>query len=330
METAMSSVRLPLAEQLFGRLQHAGVGCTFGIPGDFALPLYAAQSASGMRTIVCTHEPSVGFAADAYARIKGLGVALTTFGAGGLNMVNPIAMAFAEHSPVLVISGAPEIAGRNGALRIHHTVKDFDSQRRVFSEVTVATACLDNPDTAMEEVERVLRGVLTQKRPGYLEIPRDMTFVPVPTAASAPREREGDPSAEGLTEAVAEVRTLLSAAKTPVLFAGVGIRRNTLVSQAIRIAENWGLPVVSSVLGKGSFPESHPHYVGVFVGSLGSAAACEAIDGADLVLSLGVINSDTNTGFGTFPVAASKQIAIDERETRVFHHRYADVSMNGM
>jgi indolepyruvate decarboxylase len=322
--------RRPLAEQLFARLRSAGVDCTFGIPGDFVLPLYAAQAAAGMRTIVCTHEPSVGFAADAYARFKGLGVALTTFGAGGLNMVNPVAMAYAEHSPVLVISGAPEIGGRNADLYVHHMVKDFDSQRKVFAEVTVATACLDNPETAMDEVERVLQSVVNEKRPGYLEIPRDMTHVPAAPATPRPAGSDGDAHPEALAEAVAEVRALLSAAASPVLFAGVGVRRNALMTQATRLAEVWGLPVVSSVLGKASFPESHPHYVGVFVGTVGSAAAREAIERADLVLTVGVINSDVNTGFGTFPIPPDKQIVIDERDTLVFHHRYSHVPMTAM
>jgi indolepyruvate decarboxylase len=322
----------PLAQQLFARLRAAGVDCTFGIPGDFVLPLYAAQHAAGMRTVVCTHEPSVGFAADAYARLKGLGVALTTFGAGGLNMVNPIAMAYAEHSPVLVISGAPEVGGRQGELQVHHMVKDFDSQRKVFAEVTVATACLDNPETALSEVERVLEAVTAHKRPGYLELPRDLTNAPVaparPPAAGAAPGPQGH--REALEEALAEIRALLGRARRPVLYAGVGVRRNVLMAQAVRLAEAWGLPVVSSVLGKASFPESHPHYVGVFVGTVGSPAARRAIEEADLVLTVGVINSDVNTGFGTFPIPRGKQIVIDERDTRVFHHGYAHVPMSEM
>ncbi|HKI98967.1 MAG TPA: thiamine pyrophosphate-dependent enzyme [bacterium] len=320
----------PLAQQLFARLREAGVDCTFGIPGDFVLPLYAAQSAAGMRTVVCTHEPSVGFAADAYARLKGLGVAMTTFGAGGLNMVNPVAMAYAEHSPVLVISGAPEVGGRHADLRVHHMVKDFDSQRKVFAEVTVATATLDNPGTALTEVDRVLEAVVTQKRPGYIEIPRDMTNVPAAPSTHRPTGHDGEGNPEALAEALREIRALLSQAKHPVLYAGVGVRRNMLMAQAVRLAEAWSLPVVSSVLGKASFPESHPHYVGVFVGKVGSAAAREAIEQADLVLTVGVINSDVNTGFGTFPIPHAKQIIIDERDTLVFHHRYEHVPMTGM
>ncbi|HMY04312.1 MAG TPA: thiamine pyrophosphate-binding protein, partial [Candidatus Obscuribacter sp.] len=97
-----------LADYLFERIEATGVKHTFGIPGDFILPFYAAQTKSNLETVVMTHEPSVGYAADAYGRLQGLGVALVTYGAGGLNMVNPVGLAYAEESPLLTISGGPE------------------------------------------------------------------------------------------------------------------------------------------------------------------------------------------------------------------------------
>src|ERR1700722_10362728 len=102
-----------ISQYLFDQIKEAGVDCTFGIPGDFVMPLYAAQQNSKLRTVVMTHEPSIGFAADAYARIKGLGVAIVTYGAGGLNMVNSTGLAYAEESPLLVISGGPETRHRS-------------------------------------------------------------------------------------------------------------------------------------------------------------------------------------------------------------------------
>lgn len=320
-----------LAHYVFTRLREAGVDTTFGIPGDFVLPLYAAQTEFGLRTVVCTHEPSVGFAADAYARLRGLGVALTTFGAGGLNMVNPVAMAYAEHSPVLVISGAPEVSGRSGNIQIHHMVKDFDSQRKVFEEVTVATTCLDNPDTAPAEIDRVIGAVMHRKRPGYIEIPRDMTHADVADPAAFPETPLGhECDREALKEALEEIREILSRVKSPVLYAGVGVRRNTLMAQTIRLAEAWNLPVVSSVLGKASFPETHPNYLGVFMGATGNPTARKAVEASDCVLTVGVINSDVNTGFQTFTIQPSKQIVVEEQDTRVFHHRYENIPITTM
>src|SRR5215470_9158056 len=163
-----------MANYIIRRIRDAGVDTTFGIPGDFVLPLYAAQAKSGLKTVVMTHEPSVGFAADAYARLRGLGVALVTYGAGGLNMINPIGLAYAEESPVLVLSGSPETRYRSQKPLLHHCVKSFDTQYKVFEEVTESQAILTNPATAQEEIDRVIDTTLKQSRPGYIEIPRDM------------------------------------------------------------------------------------------------------------------------------------------------------------
>ena len=146
-----------LTEYLFHRLRELGVGHTFGIPGDFVLPVYAVQEAVGMPTIVCAHEPGVGFAADAYARLKGLGVALVTYGPGALNTLNPVACAYAEQSPLLVVSGGPEVALRRPELHLHHVVKTFESQLQIYREVTVDAAILDDPESAPETIDRVLR-----------------------------------------------------------------------------------------------------------------------------------------------------------------------------
>src|SRR4051812_44961016 len=115
-----------IAEYLIQRLRDYGVEVVFGIPGDFALPLFAALDRAEMRTVVMTHEPSVGYAADVYGRLKGLGVAAVTYGAGALNMVNPVAMAYAEESPLLVLTGAPEAAARRPDTFFHHRVKTFE------------------------------------------------------------------------------------------------------------------------------------------------------------------------------------------------------------
>src|ERR1700733_2308311 len=132
----MAMNKLKIADYICRRIEKAGVAHTFGIPGDFILPFYAAQTKSSLKTVVMTHEPSVGYAADAYGRLRGLGVALVTYGAGGLNMVNPVGLAYAEESPLLVISGAPETRYRDQKPLLHHCVKTFDTQYRVFAEVT--------------------------------------------------------------------------------------------------------------------------------------------------------------------------------------------------
>ncbi|MGH9548721.1 MAG: thiamine pyrophosphate-binding protein, partial [Terriglobales bacterium] len=203
-----------LADYIFRRISQAGIDTTFGIPGDFVLPLYAAQERIGMKTVVMTHEPSVGFAADAYARLRGLGVALVTYGAGGLNMINPIGLAYAEESPVMVISGSPETRYRSQKPLLHHCVKTFDTQYNVFAEVTESQALLSNPATAQEEIDRVFDTTLRHSRPGYLELPRDMVNCEIPVGERVPASMES--TTPGLEEALADIVERLKAATKPI------------------------------------------------------------------------------------------------------------------
>jgi TPP-dependent 2-oxoacid decarboxylase len=319
-----------LTEYLFTRLKELGVDHTFGIPGDFVLPVYAVQDAFGMPTVVCSHEPGVGFAADGYARIKGLGVALVTYGAGALNLLNPVACAYAEQSPLLVVSGGPEVAMRRPEVYLHHVVKSFESQINIFREVTVDAAILDDVLDAPSTIDRVLRNVISQKRPGYLEIPRDRVYsiVPEPTGPIA-----ADPFAPvvheaALEEAIAEIREMLARAERPALYVGVGVRRHGLTSQVVALAERLRLPVATDVLGKASFPESHPQFTGVYMGALGDQRARALLDGSDCVISLGVLRFDTNTGFWTDKIDPSTLIAAEPDLLRVRHHRYDRVPID--
>ena len=145
---------------LFDYLASKGVKHVFGIPGDFALPTFRWLEQSELDIITLTHEPSVGFAADGYARVHGLGVSLVTYSVGALNMLNSVACAYAEKSPLLVISGGPSPADRKADGLLHHKVRTFDTQRRIFEEVTCANTILTDPETAPAEIMRVVDAVL--------------------------------------------------------------------------------------------------------------------------------------------------------------------------
>jgi len=315
-----------VGEYLFKRLKALGVRHTFGIPGDFVLPLYQALERTSIKPIVVTHEPSAGFAADAYARIKGLGVALVTYGAGALNMVNAIAQAYAERSPVLVVSGAPEIQDRRLDALVHHKVRTFESQLIVYQEITCAAAALNDPRTALEEIDRVLDAISRRKRPGYLEIPRDVVFA---TGARSQRAglpaRRPDPAA--LREVMGEVVARLNRSRRPVIYAGVEIERFGLMRKLVRLAEKLNLPVVTSMDGKTVFPETHRNFVGIYMGRVGSPEARQVVERSDCVLMLGALLTDVSTGLFTARVDQASLISASSEEVSVSFHRYPDVNL---
>ena len=317
-----------LADYLFKRISDAGVDCTFGIPGDFILPLYAAQDRIGMRTVVMTHEPSVGYAADAYARLKGLGIAMVTYGAGGLNMVNPVGLAYAEESPVIVLSGSPETRYRSQKPLLHHCVKSFETQYNVFAEVTESQTILSNPATAQEEIDRVFDTTKKLSRPGYIEIPRDMVNYEITLCDRAPASLDSPSAAVG--EAVTDIMERLRAAKKPVLFVGVEVRRFYLKDKVIALAEALNIPVVTSILGKATFPETHPNFIGNYFGQFGNPKVREYVESSDCVLSLGTVLTEMETAGYTAKLEKKSLIQSTAREVSAGYHTYRGVDLKSL
>ena len=143
-----------LAEQLLHALKIRGATEVFGIPGDFALPLFREIERSRVLPLITlSHEPAVGFAADAASRMRGgLGVAAVTYGAGALNLTNAVAGAYAERVPLVVLSGAPAAHEAASGYLLHHQVKSLDSQWRLFRELTVDQARLDDGRSAPQQM----------------------------------------------------------------------------------------------------------------------------------------------------------------------------------
>src|SRR5512147_1397490 len=163
---------MPLGDFLVAYLRTLGVTHLFGIPGDLVMRLFLRFGRPrGLHIVTMSHEPGVGFAADGYARATGrIGVICVTYGAGGHNMVNPVAGSFAERVPVLIISGGPGEEERNLGTLIHHQAKDIESQHRIYQELTCASAVIRDSRTAAEEIDAVVRTMWEHQQPGYIEI----------------------------------------------------------------------------------------------------------------------------------------------------------------
>jgi|KBSSwiStaDraftv2_1062776.scaffolds.fasta_scaffold30445_4 indolepyruvate decarboxylase len=313
---------------LFDQLWNQGVRHIFGIPGDFVLNLYEALEDDGRFQLVrLSHEPAVGFAADGAARMtNGLGVCCVTYGAGGLNLINPVACAYAEESPLLIMTGGPGRQEKRKAIPVHHEVKSFETQLKVFQEVTEYAAILDDPDTAALHITRAIEVALKTRRPVYLEVPRDMVFADI----SVPTNREhvqlmDDEGA--LDEAVGEIVARVNAATRPVLIVGVEVHRFQLRSEIIRLAERLNVPVASSFLGRGVFPTLHPQFAGTYLGVVSPAPLRHTIEQSDCVLLLGELISDTSLGVSAQLLSKQNLLIATARDVYVGHHRYQNVPL---
>src|SRR5512138_1293553 len=223
---------LSIGEYLIQRLLAHGVRHVFGIPGDYVLGFYDLLEKSRLRLVNTCDEQGAGFAADAYARVKGLGAVCVTYCVGGLKVTNTTAEAFAEKSPVVVISGAPGMKEREKNPLLHHKVREFDTQKKVFEQLTIASTVLGDPQTAFQEIDRVLHAALRYKRPVYIELPRDQVFVPGIANYHTPEMHERS-DARALKTALAEAAQRINAARRPVILADVEVHRFGLQEQVL-------------------------------------------------------------------------------------------------
>ncbi|MDP2133072.1 MAG: thiamine pyrophosphate-binding protein, partial [Sulfuritalea sp.] len=295
-----------LVESLLHALKDHGARQIFGIPGDFALPYFRIIEQSQILPLyTLSHEPGVGFAADASARAHmGLGVAAVTYGAGALNMVNAVAAAYAEKSPLVVLSGGPGKGEARSGLLLHHQAKTLDSQFQMFKEITCDQVRLDDAARAPADIARVLAKALRNSEPVYIEIPRDMVALPC-----APVVRAAEPAVDGeaLDACVTEILARLAQAKSPVLMAGVEVRRYGLEDKVALLARRLGLPVVTSFMGRGLLAEHDAPLVGTYMGVAGLPEVTQLVEGSDGLFLLGENICDTNI--------AVSQTKIDNRKT---------------
>ena len=313
-----------IGEYLIQQLHRRGVRHVFGIPGDYVLGFYDQLEHSPLRLINTCDEQGAGFAADAYARVRGLGVVCVTYCVGGLKVVNATAGAFAEKSPVVIISGAPGMKERERNPLLHHKVREFDTQKAVFEQLTVASTVLSDPATAFQEIDRVLHAALRYQRPVYIELPRDRV-----TARGLAHHRAANPrevsDRRALAAALAEAVALIRAARQPVILADVEIHRFGLQEELVQLVERTGIPVAATILGKSVISEQHPLYLGVYEGAMGREEVRRYVESSDCVLLLGAFLTDINLGIYTARLDPARSLCATSEKLSLGYHSYEHV-----
>jgi indolepyruvate decarboxylase len=315
-----------IADYLVERLQDHGVEHIFGVPGDFVLKLFEVFEESPLTVVNTCDEQGAGFAADAYARIRGLGVVCVTYGVGGLKIANTTGQAYAEESPVVVISGAPGLEEQADQVLLHHMVKGFDTQRIIFDQLTVASTVLNDPEIACREIDRVLAAALMHKRPVYIELPRDMTMAEVPRPVSRPSgPQPSDPGT--LAAAVEDALAMLRASRRPVTFLGLQAVRFGLMPTAMQMIERASLPTAVTPLDKSAISEQHRCFIGVYAGKMSREDVRAYVESADCLLLLGPLLTDVNLGGNTAELARERCIHASRYQVKIGYRTYDRVQL---
>ena len=318
---------MTVSDYLVQRLSDAGIGHAFGVPGDYALDFLDRLVASPVRWVGTCNELNAGYAGDAYARLNGAGAAVVTYCVGGFSILNAVAGAFAEHAPLVVISGAPATGRRQAGALVHHLAGDYQLQFDIFRRLTVDSALLSDPLTAPDEIDRVLRSGLSWKRPVYLELPMDVARMPcrAPGPVTFQVEKRSDPAA--LEECVAEVVEILDRARSPVVLVGTEIARFGIGREALDLVERLELPYATTVSSKSCLPELHPQFLGVYQGGLSRETVREQVEGADCVLGLGFWLTDWDTGLFSMRVDDAGFVRANLDQVRIRRHVYPGVQL---
>jgi indolepyruvate decarboxylase len=315
-------------QHVLSRLWSLGIDAIFGVPGDYAFPVNdAICDDTNIRWIGCCNELNAGYAADGYARIKGVAALSTTYGVGELSAINAIAGSYAEHLPIFHLVGMPDTAIQLARLPIHHTLGngEFDLFRRMSEPVVCAQAVL-TPQNAAYETERLIAEALYHRRPVYMGFPGDLAEQPILGKAEPIIIPNSEPKAlAAATEAILEA---LGKANTKCILPGIIVARLKLQVILQKLIDASGIPFATMFMDKSVLDENQPAYIGMYEGSLMNKEVRDFVENCDRILSVGTLMSDYNTGAFTAHIDPAKEIKIGHHMTRVNGKVFMNVEMS--
>lgn len=235
--------------------------------------------------------------------------------------------AYAERVPVVVISGGPRTTTRSEQFHLHHTVRNKNLQQELFARITEAAVILARPESAPEQIDAALATCLKSRRPVYIEVPLDMVAAPCPPPGPWAVDTTLTSEPDTLAEALAETMALIAAARNPVILAGIEAQRLGSQTDLLALVQHTGFPFAATYLSKSMLPEQHPQFAGVYGAALGSEAAQQLVEAADVILCLGTLMTDMALGFGTAHLDPNRMVLANSDQVRIKHHIYAQVSL---
>ncbi|KAK6943161.1 Thiamine pyrophosphate enzyme, C-terminal TPP-binding [Dillenia turbinata] len=296
--TPITTAEATLGRHLARRLVQIGVTDVFSVPGDFNLTLLDHLIAEpGLTNVGCCNELNAGYAAEGYARSRGVGACVVTFTVGGLSVINAIAGAYSENLPVICIVGGPNSNDYGTNRILHHTIglPDFSQEYRCFQTVTCFQAIVNNLEDAHELIDTAISTALKESKPVYISISCNLAGIPHPTFSREPVPFSLAPKVTnqmGLEAAVEAAAEFLNKAVKPVMVAGPKMRVAKASQAFVELADVCGYATAVMPSAKGLVPETHPHFIGTYWGAVSTSFCAEIVESADAYLFAGPIFND--------------------------------------
>ncbi|KAF9690874.1 hypothetical protein EKO04_011179 [Ascochyta lentis] len=325
--------KISLGRYMWERLHQVGVDTIFGVPGDFNLQfLDSIYHTAGLKFITNQNELNAAYAADGYARVKGVpGCFVTTHGVGELSALNGVAGAMSEHVKMVHVVGQTTRAMQSNNMMIHHSIgrkPNHQTYNRCSEPVRYAAAELWDIETAPAEIDRVIRECFIQSGPVYIFLPLDLSGEQVDASLlSTPIDISPKFDSEAQNAAVSAIISALSEAKHPSLLIDALAHRFDAIPETESLVWKLSVPFFSANMGKGIIDETSPHYIGVWNGAVGTPGVREAAESADLMIILGYLPADTNSGGFSRNVDSNTTIEINPHDVVVKGELYPNTAI---
>lgn len=294
----MTNQSFTVADYLLTRLKQLNVTDVFQIPGDYVKHFtQALENFKGINTIGAVNELDAAYAADAYGRTRGLGAVSLQYGVSTYSALNAIAGAYVERSPVVVISACPGSDARRMTdmygMLFHHSTGNLAADQEIYERVTVGAITLSTSEGAPEKIDELLISALTHQRPVYIACYKEVWGEPCPKPSSKPlaaRVIKSEPLA--LTNAVDEAWSMITAAKKPLILAGVEVLRHGLSPLLQEIIDASGFLYTTTSLGKTVLDEKGKKFIGTYSDAAAIQPVLDTVQKSDCILTLGTIITD--------------------------------------
>jgi indolepyruvate decarboxylase len=317
-------------EHVLSRLRDIGTTDVFGVPGDYAFTINdAICNDREIRWVGCCNELNAAYAADGYARIKGVAALCTTYGVGELSAINGVAGAYAEHLPVFHLVGAPNISTQAARALMHHTLGngEYDLFRRMSEPVVCASAVM-TPQNAAFETERLIFEALHHRRPVYMAFPADLAGQPVLGEAQPIAAPGSNP--DTLRAATDAIVAAVDRASSACVLPGILVARTGLRGALQTVIDSSGLPFATMFMAKSVLDEQHPAYAGMYDGALLNEKVRRFVEGSDLIINVGAPLTDFNTGAFTAHLDPAKTITIGHHRSQANGKTYDSVEIGDL
>ena len=317
-------MKIKVADYLVKKLKFLGIKNVFGLPGDYNFNILdAIIKDDEINWTNCTNELNASYAADGYSRINGYGAVVTTYGVGELSAINGIAGSMAENVPVIHIAGVPKTSFIKKDVTVHHNFSNpnYFVFENAFKNVVKTTAYLDF-DNAKSEIDRVIDVFVNEKMPVYIAIPVDVCeFLIEDDGFDKINYKKSDE--QTLNIVADEIISIIEKSKKPVIFFDYLCKRYKLQTEILEFINKTNMKFGTFLMAKGFIDETNPNFIGVNAGNLSPLVQNE-IDNSDLIITVGFLNADLNTG-GFSAFKTDVDIKIEKDEVIIFGKIYKNI-----